>query len=143
MNIATALKTEIARVARKELRGDTQQLKKSSVQYRGEIAALKRRLAEVERVVKMLSKPTRNPATEVASDAAPTRNRFSPAGLATKRNRLGLTADEMGKLIGVSGQSIYKWEQKKSAPRLSQLAAIRSALKLGKREAASRLAASD
>ena len=68
------------------------------------------------------------------------RNRFSATGLAAQRKRLGITAAEMGVLVGVSGQSIYKWEQQKATPRTSQLPALRAALKLGKREATSRLA---
>lgn len=35
-NIATILKAEIARVARKETRADTQQLKKASAHYRSD-----------------------------------------------------------------------------------------------------------
>jgi len=42
-NIATLLKTEISRVARKELRGESQALKKAVSAHRSEIAALKRR----------------------------------------------------------------------------------------------------
>ena len=139
MNIANALKAEISRVARKELRGETQSLKKSGAQYRADIAALKKRLLELERAVKALSKPAKKPAVSVDSQAAPIRNRFSAAGLSSRRNLLGLTAKDMGQLIGVSGQTIYKWEQGKATPRASQLPAIRASLKLGKREAAAKL----
>ena len=48
-NIAAVLKEEIARVARKELRGDTARFKKASAQYRSDIAALKRRITELEK----------------------------------------------------------------------------------------------
>jgi hypothetical protein len=44
-NIATALKSEISRVARKEVRAETLQLKKQSAHYRSQIAALKRQVA--------------------------------------------------------------------------------------------------
>jgi hypothetical protein len=37
-NIASVLKEEIARVARKEVRSETENLKKASAQYRSEIA---------------------------------------------------------------------------------------------------------
>ena len=47
-NIASILKSEISRVARKELRGETQALKKSNAQYRTQIAELKRRLQALE-----------------------------------------------------------------------------------------------
>jgi DNA-binding transcriptional regulator YiaG len=46
----------------------------------------------------------------------------------------------MGVLLGVSGQSVYKWEQGKAKPRASQLKAIAAVRKMGKREVAERLA---
>ena len=46
-NIASLLKTEISRVARKEVRADTVDLKKALGVYRAEIAALKRRTTGV------------------------------------------------------------------------------------------------
>ena len=51
-NIGSLLKNEIARVARKELRGEIQQLKKSVAQYRSQIAQLKRRMQALEQQVK-------------------------------------------------------------------------------------------
>jgi transcriptional regulator with XRE-family HTH domain len=68
--------------------------------------------------------------------------RFRVDGFATLRKKLGLTANEMGTLIGVSGQSIYKWEQGKAKPRASQLQAIAAARKMGKRDVAAKLAGS-
>jgi DNA-binding XRE family transcriptional regulator len=41
----------------------------------------------------------------------------------------------MGKLIGVSAQSVYQWDAEKSRPRASQLPAIAAARKLTKKEA--------
>lgn len=141
MNLATALKTEIARVARKEIKGETQQLKKASVQYRSDIAALKRRIADLERAVNKLSK--NSPVKTVPSpeeEQRPLRMTFSPSGLAAQRKRLGLSAQELGALIGVSGQSVYKWEQGKAKPRAAQLVALRGIRSLGKKEAAEKLA---
>jgi hypothetical protein len=43
--------------------------------------------------------------------------------------------------MGVSGQSIYKWETGKATPRAAQLKAIAATRTLGKREVAARLAA--
>lgn len=140
MNVATVLKAEITRIARKELRGETAQLKKAVSQYRMEIAALKRRITDLERAAKGSARIRRTPAVQLDPAQAPLRNRFSATGLAAQRKRLGITAAEMGVLVGVSGQSIYKWEQQKATPRTSQLPALRAALKLGKREATSRLA---
>ena len=43
-NIATVLKQEITRLVRKELKTETEALKKASSRYRSEIAELKRRI---------------------------------------------------------------------------------------------------
>jgi len=45
----------------------------------------------------------------------------------------------MGKLLGVSAQSVYHWETGKTKPRVSQLAAIAAVRKLGKRAVAAKL----
>ena len=145
-NIAAVLKEEIARVARKELRGDTARFKKASAQYRSDIAALKRRITELEKQLGKLSRQSRKAGAKAEAEAPGTGTgrsslRFSPKGLAAQRKRLGLSAAQVAALLGVSGQSIYKWEDGKARPRASQLPAIASLRTMGKREANARLAA--
>ncbi|MDP2035180.1 MAG: helix-turn-helix transcriptional regulator [Polaromonas sp.] len=139
-NIASVLKEEIARVARKEVRSDTQPLKKSSASHRSDIAALKRRIAALEQMVKRLGKQAG--AKTAAPDAGPPAGsfRFSASGLMAQRKRLGLSAAEAGKLLGVSDQSVYKWENGKTRPRASQFAAIAALRGMSKKQAAARLA---
>ena len=66
--------------------------------------------------------------------------RFSAKGFTKLRQRLGLSAAALGTLLGVTAQSVYKWEDGKARPRAAQLQAIAAVRKLGKREAAARLA---
>ena len=139
MNFASTLKHEISRVSRKEVRSETHALKKSSAQYRSDIAALKRRLAELERLVKQLSKTSRAPRTTPTEASPAGKVRFSAKGLASHRQKLGLSAEQYGSLIGVSGQSIYKWERERATPRAAQLAKLVAIRGLGKREALARL----
>ena len=141
-NAYAALKGEISRVARKETRGETQSLKKTATQHRSDIAALKRRVSDLERLVRRLGRAAGKGTTDDGAAEVPSKFRFSASGLAAQRKRLGLSAAEMGTLIGVSGQSIYHWEQAKARPRASQLPAIGSIRKMGKREAAAKLAES-
>jgi DNA-binding transcriptional regulator YiaG len=140
-NIASALKSEIARIARKEVRSKTQDVRKASAQYRTHIAALRRRIDELERELKR-AKRTRGASApsshEKAQDDAVHR-RFSASRLAATRKKLGLSAADFGALIGVTGQSIYKWEAGETRPRAQQLEAIATVRGIGKREAAQRL----
>ena len=58
----------------------------------------------------------------------------------TQRRRLGLSAEDYGKLVGVSGLTIYNWEHGKTRPRPAQFAAFAALRNIGKREAQKRLA---
>lgn len=136
-NIASALKAEISRIARKELRSETDTLKKAVSRYRSEIAALKRRMHTLER---QQPKPGRRLAAKERDETEPaTRYRFSATGLAMHRKRLGISAAEYATLIGVSALSVYKWEAGQARPRERYLPAIAAVRKMGKREAARRL----
>ena len=141
-NIASVLKDEVLRLARKEVRREVEGLKKASAQYRSDIAALKRQVAALEkqqaRVEKKLPSKV---AAEVEGEGA-TRFRFSAKRLAAMRGKLGLSAGDKGTLIGVSAQTIYNWEAEKTRPRQSQLAAIAAVRKLGKREIKAQLSKS-
>ena len=146
-NIATVFKAEITRLARKEARDHTDALKKAISAQRAEIATLKRRLEEVERLVRQLSKKPPAQVTRAVHKAEPSANatdgelRFRAGGLASHRNRLGLSASDFALLVGTTGQSIYAWEAGKVKPRGKALVAIAAVRRLGKREAAERLAA--
>lgn len=140
-NIANVLKAEIARVARKEVRTDTESLKKAIALYRHEIATLKKRLAQVE---KDLKRSGRRKGGGVASSLVPAEAggrplRFSAPRLAAQRKKLGLSAADFARLLGVSSLSVYKWESGKTRPRQAQLEVIAAARNLGKREALARL----
>ena len=140
-DILSVLKSEIARIARKEIKRHTQPLKQSAVGHRREIAALKRRVHDLEGEIRRLAKG--RPGAVAAAEAPPAASglRFSAKGFASLRRRLGLSAAELGQLLGASSLSVYKWEQGKAKPRAKYLAAIAEVRGIGKREAAARLQA--
>ena len=141
-NIASILKSEISRVARKEVRAEIETLRKASTLHRASIAALRR---QVEKLEKELRRATRTvtraaPAGDAdeADESGPHR-RFSASRLAAHRVKLGLSAAAYGKLVGVTGQTIYKWEQGKARPRKAQLEGLAAVRGLGRREVAEQL----
>ncbi len=139
-NMAVLLREEITRLARKEIRSQTDALKKASGDYRKKIAEMKSQISELQRKVTTLEKQAqRNSRSQAVAGAKPGGVRFSAKGLRSNRNRLGLSASDFGKLIGVTGQTVYKWEQEASRPREQQVAALATVRRMGKREAQKRL----
>jgi len=138
-NLATVLKDEIARLARKEIRKEHEIFKKSSAQHRRDIASLKRKVVGLERRIAMLEGKVLSKLKPARIDDDSTPLRFTSKGLKSQRNRLGLSANDYGDLIGVSGLTIYNWEKGSTRPRKVQLARLASIRKMGKKEAKTRL----
>ena len=138
-NLSTILKTEITRLARKEIKAAIDPVRKASAGQRKEIAELKRRVASLQRDLKAASKPSK--ARTDAGGGSTGSTRFSAKGLKSLRAKLSLSAADFGQLVGASAQSIYKWETGKTIPRTSQLAALAAVRGIGKREAGKRLTA--
>ena len=140
-NIASVLKEEIGRVARKQLRSETEALKKASSHYRSDIAQLKRRIQALEQQLKRVAKGTsRTRGTTAAEAPADGKQvRYSAKSLRSQRKRLGLSAASLAKLIGVSALSVYKWESGNTRPRPKQIEAIASLRGMGRRDAQKRL----
>ena len=133
-NIASVLKEEITRLARKELRSETESLKKASALYRSEIAALKRRTASLEQQLSRLEKSASKNAVVQVNPEETTKARFTANGFKTLRQRLGLTAEAIGTLLDVSAQTIYSWEAGNTRPREQQMVRIVMLRGMGKRD---------
>src|SRR5262249_41478493 len=133
----TLLKTEISRLARKEVRREVGPLRKAAAGYRREIAQLKRTLVSLDRRTKQIAnvRPSKQPDVDQERPI-----RFVAKGLVSLRKRLGLSADELARLLGVSMQSVYNWEHKKATPRKEQVMEIAALRGVGKKEARERLA---
>lgn len=112
-------------------------MRKTTGQYRSQIAALKRQVDSLERQLRLPARASRE--TPVKSAASDVNLRFRAAGFAQHRKRLGLSAREMALLLDASALSVYKWETGQSKPRAKHLAAIAAIRKMGKREASQRL----
>jgi DNA-binding transcriptional regulator YiaG len=138
-NVASVLRSEITRVARKEVRSETVPLRKAVSAYRKEIAALKRRAHAVEQLLQRLAKGQSKVSARPEVDQDPGKFRFSAKGLASQRQRLGLSAEHCGLLLGASSQSIYNWEQGKARPLAKHLAAIAAVKGMSKTDATARL----
>jgi DNA-binding transcriptional regulator YiaG len=138
-NIASVLKDEVVRLCRKELRKEVEPLRKAAASHRRDLAAVKRELCAAQRRIQMLERQ----AGKVQGSSTPAEAdrpvRFVAKGLRSLRTRLGLSAADLARLLGVSEQSVYGWEAKKTIPRRAQVQAFAALRGIGKREAHARL----
>ena len=126
---ATTFKSEVARIARRELKRAIAPLKSSVAKSRSIIVTLKSQVASLKVQV---AKPV--PATVPSvSDKELKKARFSGGLVKKLRNKLGLSQAVFGKLVGVSGLTVLHWEKgRKIKPKYHK--AIVALRKMGKRE---------
>ena len=141
-NVATLIKEEIIRLARKEHRAETESMKKTMNNHRTEITSLKRRMDALDRIGRVLVKRVvgNDPKNEDVSEKT---LRFRPGGFQKLRKKLDLSATNMAFLIGVSAQTIYHWETGKTRPKAAQLLVIAGLRRAGKRRVHNQLKAQD
>ena len=139
-NLAAAIKDTIRRLARKEIKAETGKTKQAVTQYRRDIAKLKRQIQAQEKEIASLKvrEGKRLGQPQAAEEPANT-VRFSARSVRAQRARTGLSAADYGKLVGVSGLTIYSWEHGKSRPRKAQLARLVAVRGIGRREATKKL----
>ena len=138
-NLASVLKDEICRLARKEAKSQVGVTRRAATQHRRDIAALKRLVEGLSKRVAFLESQERKRVSKPTLDASAEPVRFSPRWVKSHRQRLGLSAQDYGRLVGVSALTVYNWEGGKSKPRKEALAAVAAVRGLGKREAFKRL----
>lgn len=139
-NIGSVLKSEITRLSKKVVKEWAGPIQSASASHRRQIAALKKQVTELEKQVQRLAKVAGREKAAVAPEESNGAIRFQARGLRSLRARLGLSAEDFGRLISVSGQSVYNWEAEKTVPRLAQVKAIAALRSMGKREVTARLA---
>jgi DNA-binding transcriptional regulator YiaG len=142
-NLAATLKDEIRRLARKEIRAEVEPARKAAAVYRHEIARLKQALRDQQRLIERLASRTAESksSSDSSEDMDPLEGmRFSARSVRAQRKRLKFSAEEFAKLIGVSSQTIYHWEQGKGRPRRAQFESLVAARRLSRREALDQIA---
>ena len=142
-NIAVVLKDEIRRLAKREIKTNTSSTKGAVVQFRRDIAALKRQMSAQQKEISFLKTQEKRRLGQVPTKGEDELEgvRHSPRSVKTQRARLKLSAKDFGKLVGVSGLTVYSWESGKGRPRKERLAALVAVRQMGRREALAKLEA--
>lgn len=134
----TAMLRDEARQSRDQFR----RVCRAALECRQQVAGLRRdlktlqvQLAAITRRLASLEKKPRSAMTDETVGF-----RFSPRSVRAQRKRLGLSAADYGRLVGVSAQAVYHWERGQSRPQRAQFKALIALRSLGRREAQRRLA---
>ena len=139
-NITSVLNDQIRRLARREINNQSRVVRRLTAQHRRDIAALKREVATLQKTVAFLERQEKRRVSSQPSAPAKLEGiRFRADGLRSHRQRLGISAEDYGRLVGASGLSVYHWEAGKVRPRREQVAKLVGVRGLGKREAMKRL----
>lgn len=139
-NLTSVLRDEIGRLSRKAIRKETKTTRRISAQHRRTLAELKRQVDDLLRRLTFLeSQEKRRVSNATQTRDGAEKARFSPKWLKSHRQRLGLSAADYARLVGVSGLTVYNWEQGKSKPREQHMPRLAEVRALKKREAVRRL----
>jgi DNA-binding transcriptional regulator YiaG len=138
-NLAVTFRREIMRLARREIRSQTQGLRKASAQFRRDIAELKRHASKFKSEMVRLEHKIGKDVAPSIPEADLEKVRFSAKSVIAQRRGLGISAADYGKLIGVTAHTIYKWEHGASRPRRAQVSAFAAIRRLSKTETLARL----
>ena len=133
--IETAVKSEIARLAKKEIRAVCGPLARDVRELKRTVSQLSRTVASLERTAKEWTKQTRAQKAELKVPEAEVKAaRFSPGLIRSLRQRLGLSQGQLASVVGVSTVSIGLWEQGKTRPTGPNRTALVALRKLGRRD---------
>ena len=141
-SIATLLREEISKIARKEVQDQVRELKQTVREQRDAIARLEKQVGSAK--AKAATKPAAakpaaaKPAAKVRKPAGDTDRRkqlrIAPDTIKKHRKRLKLSQAELGKILNVSTNTVLRWEAGTSKPRSKHLPGLDQLRTISKRE---------
>jgi len=144
-NVVKVLKTEIARISKREAKSATQGIGKSNTWLRKTVADLKKRVLLLEKENKRLvasMKKYQGAQPEKVDQEEGKKARFTSKGIHSLRRKLRFSQADFGKLLGTTSHAVYLWEKKDGALNLRDKtkAAILSIRGLSAKQAREKLA---
>jgi DNA-binding transcriptional regulator YiaG len=127
------IKSEIMRLAKREVRAVFRPLKREVWQMRTKLSNLSRGIASLDRMAKELHLEESKPKLE-ATPGEIKASRLTPERIQGLRKKLGISQRELGILIGASTGAVLSWEKGKFRPMEKKKAALIAVRKLKKRE---------
>jgi len=140
-NFAKAIKEEITRLARKEMKKASGPLNDRVRQLSRTVSSQGKTIARLEKTVSKQEKELREaaPVPEVAPPEEVKKARISPRLVKTQRKRLKLNQSDFARLLNVSVAAVRSWEQGRALPKEETMATFVAVRKLKPKEAWERL----
>ncbi len=130
--VESIIKSEIVRLAKREVKKMTLPLKGEIKSLKGIVSQLRKSLLSIQRISPPEFKGKEIP-TEVSPEEVKSA-RFSPRLIRSLRKRLGITQRELALLTGVTVGAIHQWESGKFKPAMKKREIMVTLRKMGRRE---------
>ncbi len=128
------LRTEIVRLAKKEVRSACQGLAREVRRLRRKVSGLSKAVGSLESsTARLAASQPQGPARLEADAAEVEKARLSPGLIKKLRSRLKISQAELAKLVGVSAPAVAFWEQGRSRPTQAKKSRIVALRGLGRR----------
>jgi DNA-binding transcriptional regulator YiaG len=133
--VESSIKSEILRLARREVRGAFLPLRREVRAMRLRLSGLSKSFTLLDRVAKekIRQDESRKLQLEVSAEEVKA-SRLTPARIRNLRQKLGLSQRELAILAGVTIGAIGLWEKGKFRPAMNKKAVLVGLRKLGKRD---------
>jgi DNA-binding transcriptional regulator YiaG len=131
--IEGVLKSEIVRLAKREIRSTFIPLRREVRTMRLKLSGLSRGILSLNRMTKELHLEEAKPKLEATPEEVKA-SRLTPDRIRGLRKKLGISMRELGLLIGVTTWAVLMWEKGKFKPKAEKKAALVALKKFRKRE---------
>jgi len=131
--LESTIKSEIQRLAKREIRGTFVPLRREVRTMRLKLSALSKGITSLNRMTKELHLEEAKPKLEATPEEVKA-SRLTPDRIRGLRKKLGISMRELGVLTGSSLSAVLSWEKGKFKPRGDKKAALVALRKLRKRD---------
>ena len=133
--LETTIKSEIVRLAKRELKRVTVPLRRDVRSLKLTVSQLRKTLSGLERLAARRGSDLLGEKAKLsASPEELEKARFSPRLIMALRKRLGITQKQLATLAGVTVGAIFQWEKGMFDPRDDKKAVLVALRKLGRRQ---------
>lgn len=133
--VEAIIKSEIVRLAKREMRKVTIPLRKDVWTLKNTVSKLRKTVLNLERFIALQKKEwEKKPPLKAAPEEVET-SRVSPRLIQSLRKRLGLSQRDFATLAGVTPLAVYQWESGVFKPKKEKKGVLVALRKLGRRDA--------